>query len=133
MGRKPRDVTEAELSVLRVLWDRGSCSVREITDELYPEGNNSDFATVQKLCERLEAKRVVRADRRRRPYRFVARMDRDSLMERKLKAVAEELCAGSLSPLVSNLLRGGRFSSEELRELRQAVEQLQRNQGKADA
>ncbi len=124
MGNRPRDVTEAELAVLEALWDAGECTVREITDRLYPKGGNSESATVQKLCERLEAKKCVTADRRRRPNLFRARVDRESLTVRKLKAVADDLYAGSLTPLVSQLLRGGSFSPDEIEALRGEVERL---------
>jgi predicted transcriptional regulator len=121
---RSRDVTEAELAVLQVLWEHGERTVREITDRLYPEGGNSETATVQKLCERLEAKGCVAADRRRRPKRYRARVDRESLSARKLRAVAVDLYAGALIPLVSQLLRDGPFSREEIEQLRAEVERL---------
>ena len=39
----------AELAVLEVLWRGEALSIRRITDELYPRGETSDYATVQKL------------------------------------------------------------------------------------
>lgn len=124
MAPSSRDVTEAELAILRVLWDTPEPSVREITDRLYPDGGNSEFATVQKLCDRLEAKGLVEADRDRRPKVLRAKIDRSSLSVRKLRAVAEELYSGSLTPLVSQLLRGGTFSAEEIHQLRDQIERL---------
>lgn len=126
MGRQPRDVTDAELAVLQLLWEQEDKSIRELTDTLYPGGTNSEFATVQKLCERLQDKGLVRVDRRKRPKRFAACVDRQSLLSRKLRSLADELCSGSFAPLMSQLLQGGRFSGEELRKLRDEVEKLQR-------
>jgi hypothetical protein len=59
MGRKPRDVTDAELAILQVLWDRGSATIRALTDARYPPGGPSDYATVKKLLARLESKGIV--------------------------------------------------------------------------
>ena len=56
MAGRPRDVTDAELDVLRALWDDGKATIRVLTDRLYPSGGTSEYATVQKLLERLEAK-----------------------------------------------------------------------------
>jgi len=103
MGRTPKDVTEAELGVLRRLWEDGERTVRELTDALYPEGRTSDAATVQKLLERLDAKGFVRRSRTR-PYRFTACIERDELIERRLLDTANALCDGSLSPLLTRLV-----------------------------
>ena len=64
MARTPRDVTDAELAVLQVLWDHGPATVRLLTDTLYPEGTAAQYATVQKLLERLEGKGCVERDRK---------------------------------------------------------------------
>ena len=54
MARTPRDITDAELAVLQVLWDAGPLPIRRITGRLYPGGTAAQYATVQKLLERLE-------------------------------------------------------------------------------
>ena len=63
MGRPARDITESELAVLRILWDRGLATIRQVTEVLYPEGGAAQYATVQKLLDRMEAKAFVRRDR----------------------------------------------------------------------
>ena len=63
MGRPAQDITESELGVLRVLWDRGAATIRQLTDVLYPRGEAAQYATVQKLLDRMEAKGYVRRDR----------------------------------------------------------------------
>ena len=39
MARTPQDITDAELAVLNVLWEHGSCTVRFLTDTVYPGGS----------------------------------------------------------------------------------------------
>lgn len=129
MARTPKDVTDAELAVLQVLWDRGALSVREIVEQIYPGGGNSEYATVQKLCERLLAKGCVARDRRRRPHQFRAVVNRDEMIGRQLKSVADRLCEGAYVPLINHLVQGGSLSSDEIKSLREVVEQLDR--GKA--
>ena len=51
MARAPKDVTDAEVSILHVLWDRGRATVREIAEKLYSGQSASQQATVQKLPE----------------------------------------------------------------------------------
>ena len=124
MARTPRDVTDAELAVLQVLWDHGPATVRLLTDALYPEGTAAQYATVQKLLERLEGKGCVERDRRPWPHVFQATIDRDELIGRQLRAVAEKLCGGSLAPLLTHLLRTENLSPREREELRQFMDDL---------
>ena len=63
MPRTPRDVTETELAILQILWERRRATRRQITDVLYPGGDDAHYATVQKLLERLEAKGYVGHER----------------------------------------------------------------------
>ena len=53
MVKTPRDVTEAELSVLQVLWQQGPATIRAITEILEPERTDAYYSTVKKLLERL--------------------------------------------------------------------------------
>ena len=120
------EVPDAELAVLQVLWDRGTCTTRELTDALYPEGTAAAFCTVQKLLERLEAKGCVRRDRSQWPQRFAALVERQALIERSLRAVAEKLCGGSLSPLLTHLLGLDEFSDQDRADLRAYLKKLER-------
>ena len=63
MGRPAQDITESELAVLRILWDRETATIRQLTDVLYPQGEAAQYATVQKLLERLEAKGYINQQR----------------------------------------------------------------------
>src|SRR4051812_22433657 len=124
MPRTPRDVTEAELAVLRVLWDRGPASVRAIADELAARGSPAQAATVQKLLERLEGKRWVARDRSGPVQRFRAAADRDDLIGRRLRGIADELCEGSVAPLLNHLVQTQRLSPADRKALRDLIDQL---------
>jgi BlaI family transcriptional regulator, penicillinase repressor len=118
MARRQGHVTEAELAVLDVLWDRGSSSAREITERLYPRGEAADVATVQKLLQRLEKKGFVARDRSQRVHQFSAAMPREEFAGRQLAGLAEKLSDGSLTPLLVHLVESNRLSRRELDELR---------------
>jgi predicted transcriptional regulator len=116
------DVTDTELLVLQTLWERGTLSRRQITDELYPGGGPAHYTTVQKLLERLEHDRgCVRSWMEGGVRLFAATVARDELIRRRLRDVAEKLCGGSLTPLLMNLVRDGGLSEAELKELRQLI------------
>lgn len=124
MDQGPRDLPDAELAVLQMLWERGPSTIRQLTDALYPSGTEAHYATVQKLLERLESKGCVRRDRSSWAHVFRATMDRDELIGRRLQAVAEKLCGGSLTPLLTNLIRSKRLTPKERREIRKLMDEL---------
>ncbi len=126
MARTPQDVTETELAVLHLLWEQGPSTIRQITDVLYPDGGAAHYATVQKLLDRLEEKAFVARDRRPPAHTFAARVGRDELIGRRLQAVAEQLCGGSLTPLLTHLVKGRRLSPRERLDLRHLIEDLDR-------
>lgn len=133
MARTPQDVTETELAVLQVLWDQGPSTIRQITDILYPSGETAYYATVQKLLERLEEKEFVTRDRRAAAHTFSTLVGKDDLIGRRLQAVAEQLCGGSLAPLLSHLVRTRRLSARERQDLRDLIDQLDtRNKPRGD-
>jgi BlaI family penicillinase repressor len=111
------DVTDTELTILHVLWDRGEATRRQITDVLYPGGSESHYATVQNLLGRLERKRFVRHARREGVLVFRPTVDRDELIRRRLRGVADKLCGGAVAPLVMNLVRTQPLSAAEVEQL----------------
>jgi BlaI family penicillinase repressor len=132
MARTPKEVTDAELAVLEVLWSRELATVREIAADLYPGGGNSETATVQKLCERLLAKKYVRRNRKVRPATFAAAVDRSHLIGRHLSNLADKLCSGSITPLLTHLVESGGLTADDLSALRQQVERLDTRGKSAD-
>ena len=124
MARTAQDVTDAELGILQVLWDLGPAPIRRITAALYRTAGVSQYATVQKLLERLEAKGYVERDRSANVHVFSAAVDKDDLIGRRLQTLAEKLCGGSLTPLLSHLLQSRPLTPEEISSLRSLVDDL---------
>jgi predicted transcriptional regulator len=117
-------ITDVELSILQVLWERKEATSRELTLALYTEVTDPKLATVQKLLERLEAKGCVQRDRRERAHRFRPRVSLDQYLRSRLKALADRLCGGALVPLVSSLLRSEALSRNEREQLRKLISEL---------
>ena len=130
MPRTPQDVTDAELAILQVLWDRGQATVRELTDVLYPKSKGAPHATVQKLLGRLEAKKCVKRDRSVWPHVYRAAIEREDLINRRLQETADELCEGSLTPLLTHLVNARRLTPKERQSLRGLLDELDRQTDK---
>lgn len=124
MPREVQDISEGELAIMNVLWDKGRQSIRQITDVVYPGGGNVQYATIQKQLERLEAKSFVHRDRSLYVHVFSPAVDRHELIGRRLQAVADKLCGGSLAPILSHLARAQRLTSKQRAALRTLVDEL---------
>ena len=99
-----RQATHAELEVLKALWELGPATIRQLTDRQYPDGRTSQYATVQKLLERLEAKSCVGRRQRGRVNVYTARVSREDLIASRLRETADRLCDGSLTPVLTQLV-----------------------------
>ena len=121
---KLEQVTETELSILQVIWERAEPTSREIAESLYEEVNDPKLSSVQKLLERLEAKGCIERDRGERAHRFRSLVSKDEFVEYRLQALADRLCEGSMAPLMSTLLNSKGISKREQTELRKLIDQL---------
>lgn len=126
MSRTPQDVTDAELAVLQVLWDSQTATVRELTERLYPAGTSALNATVQKLLERLEAKKCVKRNRKTWPHQFSAGVAREVLIARQLQTTADKLCQGEIHPLLTSLVKTRGLTAEDRKSLRGLLDELDR-------
>ena len=132
MARTPQDITDAELDVLQVLWKHGPLAIRRITELLYGDCKTSQYATVQKLLDRLESKECIARNRTSNIHVFSPRIGRDELVGRRLHAVAEKLCEGSWTPLLTNLVQMKKLSEKDRQMLRQLIDDHDLGKAKKD-
>jgi predicted transcriptional regulator len=118
-----QDVTGTELAILRVLWKHGPATTRAIMERLYPGGGAAHYATVQSLLARLAEKSLVRRSHAGKARLHAAAIGRDELLGRRLKALAEALCDGSLNPLLTQLVKAQKLTPEERRRLREILDE----------
>lgn len=115
MDDRPKRVSDTERSILEVLWRADASTASDIAAELYPEPGKgrSKAATVHSLLERLEKKGWVERDRSTYPHSFRAVLTRDRYVASELERVAEQVCDGSLTPLLLSLAGRAKLSAEE--------------------
>jgi BlaI family transcriptional regulator, penicillinase repressor len=117
-------ITDGELSILQILWNRGEATSREITAAVHAEVTDPKMASVQKLVERLEAKGCVERDRSARAHRFRPLVSHEQFLRSRLQALADRLCEGAIVPLMTTLLRSDRLPKKEREQLRELVDNL---------
>ena len=124
MADKQYELGDAELGVLKVLWDRGPSTVREVLEHLHDAGRRVAYTTVQTLLNRLEQKGHVGSDKSEFAYVYRARLTRERVTRSRLRTLLKQLYDGAAAPLVMQLIRTERFSSEEIDELHELIERL---------
>lgn len=122
MTRRPQTVTDAELAVLKVLWDRGPQTAKAITAEIYSDGTESEFASVHSFLQRLERKGLVDRDRSSFVHSFSAAVSQADLTGQELHALAERLGERSIAPLIMQLVEQKRLSKKEAAEIRKLLD-----------
>jgi BlaI family penicillinase repressor len=127
MARPKQDMTDAEQAILDHLWSNGPTSIRQITDTLHPaDPGPARYATIQKQLERMEAKGLVKRDRKLFVHLFEPAVSREDLIGRKLQNVVDNLCGGSIVPLLSQLTRVRKLSINERKALRDLLDDMEK-------
>jgi predicted transcriptional regulator len=121
MAKRPA-LSASEREVLKVLWDHGPRTTREINLVLEQQGRQWAYTTVATLLQRLSVKRYAASDPSAIPHVYRAVVSRDELLDRRLKDAAEEFCDGRAAPLVLALVQRSQFSSEEVERLRRMLD-----------
>ena len=122
--RSRQDVTEAELALLQILWERGALTIRELADVAYSDDAADPYSNVKRLLARLEAKGFVRRDQRGPQLTFDATVDRNELVGRRLEELSKTLCGGSISPLLMQLVQAGKLTNRQRGMLLQLIKEL---------
>ena len=116
-------LSEAEVDVLKVLWDLGPSPVRAINRELAARGRRWAYTTVSTLLLRLATKGCVASDSTEVPHVYRAAVSREEMLERRLRDAADELCDGEAAPLVLTLVQRHRFTPEELERFQRLLDE----------
>lgn len=115
--------TPRELDILKVLWERGPASVRDVHRELARHEPDLAYNTVQTLLRIMDEKKGLVAHHvEGRTFVYTARYDRDESTQRFLDGVFD----GAAAELVLSLLRSERLSPEELEQMQALIAEARR-------
>ena len=113
--------TDAELAILRVLWQRGPSTVRQVHDTLLRERPTA-YTTALKLLQIMTEKGLVRRDESDRTHIYHARLSEEQTQRQLVRDLLDRAFGGSASKLVMQALAARRASAEELGEIRRLIE-----------
>jgi BlaI family penicillinase repressor len=110
---EPQPLTDLQLAILRVLWDRGSASAAEITDALRVTRGLAQ-QTIATVLSRLERRGIVRHETRQRQYIYTAMVSEPDVRRTMLAELTERVFDGDVAALVSQLLSAREMSPGDL-------------------
>jgi predicted transcriptional regulator len=117
LRRRP---TDAELTILRVLWVRGPSTVREVAEAL---GRDSAYTTILKLLQIMADKRLVRRDESARTHVYAAAFTEHQTQRQLVSDLLDRAFGGSASKLVLHALEARKATPEELAEIRRLLDE----------
>jgi len=113
--------TDAELAILRVLWERGPSTVRQ-AHEILARDRPAAYTTTLKLLQIMTEKGLVERDERDRTHIYRARLSQEQTQRQLVRDLVDRAFGGSASKLVLQALASRRASNDELREIRQMID-----------
>jgi BlaI family transcriptional regulator, penicillinase repressor len=113
--------TDAELAILRILWDRGPSTVRQVHDILGRE-RPAAYTTALKLLQIMIEKGLVERDERDRTHVYRARLSEETTQRQLVRDLVDRAFGGSSMKLVMQALATRRASPDELRDIRKAID-----------
>src|SRR3954470_6590517 len=113
--------TDAELSILRVLWERGPSTVRQVHEQLAHD-RQAAYTTALKLLQIMTEKGLVERDERDRTHIYRARLSEETTQRQLVRDLLERAFGGSSGKLVMQALATRRASAEELTDIRKAID-----------
>jgi BlaI family transcriptional regulator, penicillinase repressor len=116
--------TASELEILRVLWERGPSTVREVYEALR-EKKDLGYTTVLKLLQIMTAKGTVRRNEEQRAHVYEACQPATETKRQLVGDVLQRVFEGSASELMIHALEGRRTSRKELDELRRLLDEYE--------
>lgn len=119
--------TGGELNILRVLWQIGPATVRQVTDELN-QTQKTGYTTVLKLLQIMVEKGLVERDDADRAHVYNAVRTEEQTQKQLVGHLLERAFGGSTQRLVMHALSAKKATNQELAEIRKLLDQLEGDQ-----
>jgi BlaI family transcriptional regulator, penicillinase repressor len=124
MAKRPLTIPDSELDVLKVLWDRGQATVREVLETLRTAGRQWSYATVATLLDRLETKGVITSDRSELAFVYKPTITTQEVRQKRLNSLVDKLYEGEPGLLVLHLLKSHPLDASQAKEVRAVLEEM---------
>ena len=122
--KKTPGPTEAELVILRVLWNRGPSTVRQVNDELN-RSQPTGYTTTLKQMQIMTGKGLLLRDDAQRSHLYRAKTAKEKTQNRLIRNLLDKAFNGSTEQLVLRALTAKKVSNEELKRIQKLLDELE--------
>ena len=116
--------TDAELAILRALWDLGPSTVRQVHDAMSAD-QSTGYTTVLKLMQIMTEKRLLERDESQRAHVYTPRVSEQKTQRQLVTDLLDRAFAGSTAQLVLQALSSKTASASEIEEIRQLLDTIE--------
>lgn len=116
--------TDAEVAILRILWERGPSTVREVQETLN-ETRETGYTTALKFLQIMTEKGLVCRDESRHAHVYQARYPEEQTQRQMVDDLLERVFGGSAMKLVMHALSGRKATPEELAQIRKLLDNIE--------
>jgi predicted transcriptional regulator len=128
MNAKP---TDAELSILQVLWQYGTATVRTVNEVLNKSSdadeekneNSIGYTTTLKIMQIMTEKGLLTRDESSRTHVYAAAVREDDVQQAFVSKLMDSVFRGSAMKLVLQALGTGKTSKSELEQIRALLDE----------
>ncbi len=121
-------LTESELEILEVIWRTGSATVRQVNEELEKKGRNVGYTTTLKMMQIMTEKGLLTRAMDGRTHIYSALIQAGAARNALINRMIDSAFGGSATKLVLQALGNNRTTPEELNEIRDLIDKLDKEQ-----
>ncbi len=121
------DISDAEFSVLDVLWQHNPASANDIVEKLN-EIKPWHEKTVKTLLNRLVKKQAISYEKQQRSYLYSPLIERESYVVKQSKTLVDKLFRGHLSPLVASFAQQSKLKKDDIAALKSIISDWEKEQ-----
>ncbi len=125
-NKPDRALSGAEWEVMKVFWDQGPLAARDVYAAL-PKNVKWAYKTVKTLLSRLVAKGALDYEQVGNSYLYRAAVAREQMARHEVRGVFQRVMGAALSPVLANFIEEADLTDEEIRQLKQVLDDKRRN------
>ena len=123
-GRKNSRPTDRELTILRILWDNGPSTVRDVNEAMNEDGSTG-YTTTLKLMQIMTEKGLVRRDDSQFKHVYRPALTEEKAQKQLVGDLLDRAFSGSAEKLVMRALSAKKVSAKELASIRKTLDELE--------
>ncbi|MHC4207063.1 MAG: BlaI/MecI/CopY family transcriptional regulator [Planctomycetota bacterium] len=122
--RKTQRPTDRELTILRILWDKGPSTVRDV-NEAMNEDENTGYTTTLKLMQIMVEKGLVFRDDSQFKHVYRPALTEEKAQKQLVGDLLDRAFSGSAEKLVMRALSAKKVSAKELTSIRKMLDEFE--------